>query len=106
MAIEIEDKVLTLGSQIDDLHKAMKEAQDSLTGASTSFGVEAQARVTMSAKIDSVGTAIDNLSMDVEHQKRLANNNNNQIQLQLATATSAASHENRDRQEDPYFQNR
>ena len=89
--IEIEDKFLTVGSQVDDLQKAMQAAQDSLAGASSSYGVEAQARATMSAKIDSVVTATENLGLDLEHQKRSQSHNYNQIQLQLATATQAAS---------------
>ena len=55
--IEVEDKFLTIGGQVDDLQKAMQAAQDSLAGASTSYGVEAQARATMGAKLDSVVTA-------------------------------------------------
>ena len=91
VSVEIEDKFLTIGSTIDDLQKAVQATQDSLTGASTTFGVEAQARTTMNSKIDTIGQALENLGMDLEHQKRVETNNYNQVQLQIATATSAVS---------------
>ena len=58
ISLDVEDKFLTRGSQVDNLQKAMKATEDSLTGSSTTFGVEAQAKVTMNAKIDSVGTEL------------------------------------------------
>ena len=91
ISVEIEDKFLTIGSTISDLQTAVKTTQDSLTGASTSFGVEAQARNTMSTKIDTIGQAVENVSLDLDHQKRVETNNYNQVQLRLATATSAVS---------------
>ena len=51
VSVEVEDKFLTFGSTIGDLQQAVKATQDSLAGASTSFGVEAQARNSMSSKI-------------------------------------------------------
>ena len=91
ISLEIEDKFLTIGSTMDDLQKAVKTTQDSVTGAPTTCGAEAQAMMAMNANIDSSGSAAENFSMDVEHQKRVETNNYNQIQLQVATATAAAA---------------
>lgn len=68
LQLDVESKMQEVDNKMKDLRKPMPATRDALTQASANFRVDAQSRIVMRRNIDLIGSALENLNIDLDNQ--------------------------------------
>ena len=77
-------------NRMSSFEATMSATRDTLHQTASKIGVDARAKARLDAKVDSISSSIENMSLDFEHQKRVEENHYQQTQMQLATAMTVS----------------